>query len=145
MVIVPSAVSVQVRLSSFQRITTLFATSPKFSLVSLEPPSRSTSVKLPQAENADSPTLATLFEMVMLVKLLQPENAESPMLVTPSGIVTFPEQAVPSIKIPFTITSESFSCRLFVNQSVPENAESPMLVTPSGILMLVKLVQSENA
>ena len=81
----------------------------------------------------------------MLVKPMQFRNAPSPMLVTPSGIVTFPEQAVPSINIPFTITSESFSCCLFVNQGVPENASSPMLVTLFGMVMLVKPVQSENA
>ena len=67
------------------------------------------------------------------------------MFVTPSGIVTSPEQVLPSIKIPFTITSELFSCRLFVNQGVPENADSPMLVTLLGMVMLVKLVHSENA
>ena len=66
------------------------------------------------------------------------------MLVTLFGIVTSPEQAVPSIKIPFTITSES-SCCLFVNQSVPENAQSPMLVTLPGIVTLVKPVQFLNA
>ena len=66
------------------------------------------------------------------------------MLVTPSGIVTFPEQVVPSINIPFTITS-GLSCCLFVNQGVPENASSPMLVTLFGMVMLIKPVQSENA
>ena len=30
------------------------------------------------------------------------------MLITPSGIVTSPEQVLPSIKIPFTITGELF-------------------------------------
>ena len=70
MVIVPSAVSVQVRLSSFQRVTTLSATSPKLSLVSVEPPSRYT-VRLPQPENALLPMLVTLFGMVMLVKPVQ--------------------------------------------------------------------------
>ena len=84
--------------------------------------------------------LVTLFGMVMLVKPVQLENALFPMLVTPSGIVTSPEQIFPSIKIPFTITSE-FSCCLFVNQSVPENAEVPMLVTLLGIVMSVKLLQ----
>ena len=88
--------------------------------------------------------LLTLSGMVMLVMLLQPENAKSPMLVTPSGIVTSPEQAVPSIKIPFTITGE-FPCCLFVNQGVSENAAFPMLVTLSGIVMLVKLLQYRNA
>ena len=63
------------------------------------------------------------------------------MLVTPSGIVTFPEQVVPSIKIPFTITSGLSFC-LLVNQAVPENAEFPMLVTLPGIVMPVKLLQS---
>ena len=67
------------------------------------------------------------------------------MFVTPSGIVTSPEQVLPSIKIPFTITSEPFSCRLFVNQGVLENADSPMLVTLLGISMLVKLLHQENA
>ena len=66
------------------------------------------------------------------------------MLVTPYGIVTSPEQVVPSIKIPFTITSGLSFC-LFVNQGVPENASSPMLVTLFGMVMLVKPVQSENA
>ena len=66
------------------------------------------------------------------------------MLVTPYGIVTSPEQVVPSIKIPFTITS-GLSCCLFVNQGVPENASSPMLVTLFEMVMLVKPVQSENA
>ena len=67
------------------------------------------------------------------------------MLVTPSGIVTFPKQAMPSIKIPFTITSESFSCCLLVNQGVPENADPPMFVTLSGISILVKPVHLRNA
>ena len=71
MVIVPSAVSVQVRLSSFQRVTTLSATSPKFSLVSVEPPSRSTSFRTVQPSNAYLPMLVTLFGMVMLVKPVQ--------------------------------------------------------------------------
>ena len=84
--------------------------------------------------------LVTLFGMVMLVKPLQLANAESPMLVTSFGIVTSPEQAVPSIKIPFTITSE-FSFCLLVNQGVPENADPPMLVTLLGISMLAKLRQ----
>ena len=66
--------------------------------------------------------LSTLLGISMLVKPVQLSNAESPMLVTSFGIVTSPEQAVPSINIPFTITSESFSCCLFVNQGVPENA-----------------------
>ena len=75
-------------------------------------------VKPVQMENAPFPMLVTLFGMLMLVMLLQPKNAEFPMLVTPSGIVTSPEQTVPSIKIPFTITSELFSFCLFVNQGV---------------------------
>ena len=66
------------------------------------------------------------------------------MLVIPSGIVTSPEQVVPSIKIPFTITSGFFCCLLF-NQAVPENADSLMLVTLLGIVMFAKLVQPENA
>ena len=78
-----------------------------------------TLVKPVQPKNAKSLMLVTLFGMLIFVKPLQPKNAEFPMFVTPSGIVTSPEQVVPSIKIPFTITSESFSCRLFVNQSVP--------------------------
>ena len=88
--------------------------------------------------------LVTLFGMVTLVKPVQFRNAELPIFVTSSGIVTSPEQAVPSIKIPFTITSGLSFC-LLVNQAVPENAESPMLVTLSGIVMSVKLVQPENA
>ena len=140
MVSVPSAVSVQVRLSSFQRVTTLSATSPKLSLVSSEPPSRSTSVRAVQPSNTLPPILVTLFGMVILVKPVQLANAESPMLVTSFGIVTSPEQAVPSIKIPFTITS-GFSFCLLVNQGVPENADPPMLVTLLGISMLAKLRQ----
>ena len=88
--------------------------------------------------------LVTLFGMLMLVKPMQFRNAQSPMLVTSFGIVTSPEQAVPSIKIPFTITS-GFSFCLLVNQGVPENAPSPMLVTLLGISMLVKLLHQENA
>ena len=98
-------------------------------------------VKPMQLKNAESPMLVTLFGMLMLVKPMQLKNADSPMLVTLFGIVTSPEQVLPSIKIPFTITSESFSCRLFVNQGVPENASSPMLVTLLGIAMLAKLLQ----
>ena len=64
--------------------------------------------------------------------------------MTSFGIVTSPEQVVPSIKIPFTITS-GFPCCSFVNQAVPENAPSPMLVTLLGIVMLAKLLQPENA
>ena len=85
--------------------------------------------------------LVTLFGMLMLVKPVQLKNAEPPMFVTPSGIVTSPEQVLPSIKIPFTITSELFSCRLFLNQSVPENADPPMLVTLLGISMLANFLQ----
>ena len=66
------------------------------------------------------------------------------MLVTSFGIVISPEQAVPSIKIPFTITSGLSFC-LFVNQGVPENADPPMLVTLLGISILVKSVQLANA
>ena len=69
------------------------------------------SVKLLQPKNAESPMLVTLFGMLMLVMLLHSLNADFPMLVTPSGIVTSPEQVVPSIKIPFTITS-GFPCCL---------------------------------
>ena len=88
--------------------------------------------------------LVTPSGMLILVKPVQSRNAESPMFVTPSGIVTFPEQVVPSIKIPFTITS-GFSFCLLVNQGVPENARFPMLVTLLGISMLVKLLHQENA
>ena len=121
MVSVPSASSAQVRLSSFQRVTTLFATSPKFSLVSVEPPSRSTSVRSVQPSNTLLPILVTLFGMVMLVKSVQLSNADSPMLVTLLGIVM-------SVKL-----------------LQPENAPFPMLVTLPGIVMSVKLLQSENA
>ena len=62
------------------------------------------------------------------------------MLVTSFGIVTSPEQVVPSIKIPFTITNGLSFCLLF-NQAVPENADPPMLVTLLGIVMLAKLLQ----
>ena len=85
--------------------------------------------------------LVTLFGMVTLIKPVQFRNAETPMLVTSFGIVTFPEQAVPSIKIPFTITSGLSFC-LLVNQAVPENAKASMLVTLPGIVMSVKLLQS---
>ena len=86
----------------------------------------------------------TPFGMLMLVKPAQSENAKFPMLVTLSGIVTFPEQAVPSIKISFTITNGLSFC-LFINQGVPENADPPMLVTLLGIVMFAKLLQPENA
>ena len=75
---------------------------------------------------------------------MQFRNAELPIFVTSSGIVTSPEQAVPSIKIPFTITSGLSFC-LLVNQAVPENADPPMLVTLLGIVMLAKMLQSRNA
>ena len=63
-------------------------------------------VKELQPENALSPILVTLFEIVMFVKELQPSNALSPILVTLSGI---------------TILS---------NELQPENAELPILVPP---------------
>ena len=53
----------------------MLASTPRFSLVSVEPFSRSTSVRLPQPENALSPTLATLFGIVMLANLPQLSNA----------------------------------------------------------------------
>ena len=88
--------------------------------------------------------LVTLFGMLMLVNPVQLQNAPIPMFVTPSGIVTSPEQAVPSINIPFTITSGVSFC-LFVNQGVSKNARYPMLVTLFGMVMLVKTVQPSNA
>ena len=75
------------------------------------------SVKLVHSENAKAPMLLTPSGMLMLVKLVQPQNADSPMLVTPSGIVTSPEQVLPLINIPFTITSGLSFC-LFFNQVV---------------------------
>ena len=54
--------------------------------------------------------LVTLFGIVMLVRLEQYSNADSPMHVTLFGITTFPEAAVPSIRIPLTITRGFFSC-----------------------------------
>ena len=88
--------------------------------------------------------LVTPSGMVMEVRLVQSENALFPMLVTPSGMTTSPEQVVPSIRIPFTITKESSSC-FWLNQDVPSNAPSPMLVTLYGMVMEVRLEQLENA
>ena len=66
------------------------------------------------------------------------------MLVTLSGIVTFPEQVLPSMRMPLTTTS-GFSSLFAVSHDVRSNASEPMLVTLSGIVMPVRLVQLENA
>lgn len=57
----------------------------------------------------------------MTVRLLHSENISSPMLVTLFGMVIFPEQVWPSIKIPFTTTNLFFSL-CFSCHGVPENA-----------------------
>ena len=96
----------------------MLATSPKLSLVSVEPPSRNTLVRAVQPSNTLLPMLATLFEMVMPVKLMQSENAEFPMLVTLSGIV------------------------MLVKPVQTENASFPMLVMPSSITTFIMLLLS---
>ena len=82
--------------------------------------------------------------MVIEVRLVQFSNAPFTMLVTPSGMTTSPEQVVPSIRIPFTIT-KGFSFCFWLNQGVPLNVLFPMLVTLSGMVIEVRLVQPENA
>ena len=87
MVIVPSVFSVQVKpSSSFRWIMTLLVSTPRSLYVSVELPSRNTSVKAVQPLNALFPMLVTLLGISMFAKLLQFSNAEYPMLVIPSGI-----------------------------------------------------------
>ena len=101
-------------------------------------------VRLVQPEKALPSMLVTLSGMVMDTGLMQSRKAYGAIWITPSGMTTLPEQVVPSIRIPFTITKGSSFC-FWLNQEVPLNALFSMLVTPSGIWMEVRLVQLENA
>ena len=61
--------------------------------------------------------------------------------VTVSGIITSPEQVVPSISRSFIITRGFELCK-FLNHGVASKARSPILVTESGIVIDERLVQS---
>ena len=87
--------------------------------------------------------LLTLSNIVTLVMFEQLENALSPMLLTLLGIVTFPLHFVPSMSIPFTITSGLLFCWVS-SHFVPENAAAPMFETLSGIVTFLRLSQSVN-
>ena len=75
---------------------------------------------------------------------VQPEKALSVMLVTVSGTTTSPEQAFPSISMPFTTTIGSFS--LFpLSHGVSSNAPPPIFLTEEGIVTDTSFLQPLNA
>lgn len=93
-----------------------------------------------QYANEILPIFFTLSGNVIDVIPEQSKKAASHISVTVSGMTISPEQAVPSIRSPFTIT-RGFSFCLFLSHGVLQNALSLILVTLSGIVTDVRLLQ----
>ena len=113
-----------------------------------------TLIRPEQPENAPSPMLVTEFGIVTLIRPEQPENAPSPMLVTEFGMVVFLHPAISVFNTVSTIALQSFLESYFVlpdstdilsRPEQPKKTFEPRFVVFFGIIMLVRLVQFENA